>query len=70
MHTRKELAIHAGLFLACCMTTWWSAEISEPGSGIYFAGTLMGRGCYEQIKRLLGRGRSVAPATACAGRIG
>ena len=24
------------------MTTWWSAEISEPGSGIYFAGTLMG----------------------------
>jgi Zn-dependent protease len=42
VHTRKELAIHAGLFLACCLTTWWSAEISEPGSGIYFAGTLMG----------------------------
>ena len=42
----------------------------RPGVARHFAGTLMGRGCYEQIKRLLGRGRSVTPATACAGRIG
>ncbi len=41
MHTRRELAIHVGLFLACCVTTWWAAEISDPGSGVYFAGTLM-----------------------------
>lgn len=42
MHTRKQLAIHAGLFLACCVTTWISAELNERGTGIYFAGTLMG----------------------------
>jgi membrane-associated protease RseP (regulator of RpoE activity) len=40
--TRREIAIHGGLFLACCVTTWWAAEIGEPGSGVYFAGTLMG----------------------------
>jgi len=42
VHTRKQLAIHAGLFLACCVTTWISAELNERGTGIYFAGTLMG----------------------------
>jgi membrane-associated protease RseP (regulator of RpoE activity) len=41
-HRPRELAIHIGLFLACCVTTWWYGEIYKPGSGIYFAGTLMG----------------------------
>ncbi len=42
MLTRKQLAIHGGLFLACCVTTWIAAELNERGSGVYFAGTLMG----------------------------
>jgi len=42
VHTRKELLIHGGLFLACCVTTWIAAELNERGSGVYFAGTLMG----------------------------
>ncbi len=42
VHTRRELAIHGGLFLACCVTTWIAAELNERGSGVYFAGTLMG----------------------------
>lgn len=42
MHTRRELLIHGGLFLACCVTTWIAAEVSERGTGVYFAGTLMG----------------------------
>jgi Zn-dependent protease len=40
--TRREIAIHGGLFLACCVTTWIAAEIGERGTGVYFAGTLMG----------------------------
>jgi hypothetical protein len=28
----------------------------RPGVARHFAGTLMGRGCYEQVKRLFGRG--------------
>ena len=33
--SRRDLAIHAGLFVACCATTWWFG-------GAVFAATLMG----------------------------
>jgi membrane-associated protease RseP (regulator of RpoE activity) len=46
--TGRELAIHGGLFLACCVTTWWYGELNQPGTGVYFAGTLMGiLACHE-----------------------
>ena len=35
VHTRRELAIHTGLFLACCVTTSFAG-------GPYFGATLMG----------------------------
>jgi membrane-associated protease RseP (regulator of RpoE activity) len=36
------------LFLACCVTTWWYGELNQEGTGIYFAGTLMGiLACHE-----------------------
>jgi len=42
--SRRDAALHIGLFLACCVTTWWAGEINAvyPHSGLYFAGTLMG----------------------------
>lgn len=58
--TRRDVMIHVGLFLACCVTTWWAAEISQPGSGIYFAGTLMGiLACHEAGHYILGRRHGV-----------
>ncbi|MEO8699542.1 MAG: site-2 protease family protein [Kofleriaceae bacterium] len=50
----RRLLVHGGLFLACCVTTWLTAEISAPDpnpyphAGLYFAGTLMGiLACHE-----------------------
>lgn len=64
--TRRELAIHAGLFLACCVTTWLAAELGEPdGSpydhvGVYFAGTLMTiLACHEAGHFLVSRRHGV-----------
>ena len=46
--SRRDAFVHIGLFLACCVTTWFAAELQERGSGIYFAGTLMGiLACHE-----------------------
>ncbi|MBS1123798.1 MAG: Peptidase family protein [Deltaproteobacteria bacterium] len=39
--SRRDALVHIGLFVACCGTTWLSAELQERGTGIYFAGTLM-----------------------------
>jgi len=51
--TRRGLAIHAGLFLACCATTAWSG-------GPYFAAALMGiLLCHELGHYVIGRRRGV-----------
>ncbi len=39
--SRRDAFVHIGLFVACIGTTWLAAEVSERGSGVYFAGTLM-----------------------------
>lgn len=55
---------------------YWEALRRQPqwlfrrGVSRHFTGTLMGRGCYDQVKRLLGRRRPAVPATASASRIG
>lgn len=47
---RRDLAIHVGLFAACCATTWIA------GGGPYFAGTLMGiLLCHEAGHYILSR---------------
>jgi Zn-dependent protease len=63
---RRDLAIHAGLFLACCVTTWLAGELGEPDdspyrhSGVYFAGTLMTiLACHEAGHYLVGRRHGV-----------
>ena len=56
--SRRDAALHIGLFLACCVTTWWAGEINAmyPHSGLYFAGTLMGiLLCHEAGHYVLGR---------------
>jgi len=56
--SRRDAALHIGLFVACCGTTWWAGEInaSYPHSGLYFAGTLMGiLLCHEAGHYVLGR---------------
>jgi Zn-dependent protease len=63
---RRDLAIHAGLFLACCVTTWLAAELGEPDdspyrhAGVAFAGTLMGiLACHEAGHYIVGRRHGV-----------
>jgi membrane-associated protease RseP (regulator of RpoE activity) len=51
--TSRDLAIHVGLFLACCATTGWFG-------GPYFAATLMGiLLCHELGHYVIGRRRGV-----------
>jgi membrane-associated protease RseP (regulator of RpoE activity) len=51
--TPRRLAMHAGLFAACCITTWWFA-------GPYFAATLMAiLLCHELGHYVVGRRRGV-----------
>jgi membrane-associated protease RseP (regulator of RpoE activity) len=58
--SRRDVLIHAGLFLACCVTTWWAAELNQAGSGVYFAGTLMGiLACHEAGHYVVGRHHGV-----------
>lgn len=60
--TRRQLAIHIGLFAACCVTTYFTAELAEPADsryhhvGVAFAGTLMGiLACHEAGHYWVGR---------------
>jgi membrane-associated protease RseP (regulator of RpoE activity) len=49
----RDAAIHLGLFVACCVTTWWF-------DGPYFAATLMGiLLCHELGHYVIGRRRGV-----------
>lgn len=49
----RGLAVHAGLFVACCVTTWWS-------NGPAFAATLMGiLVCHEAGHYIVGRRHGV-----------
>jgi Zn-dependent protease len=58
--SRRDAVVHVGLFLACCVTTWWAAEINQSGSGVYFAGTLMGiLACHEAGHYVVGRRHGV-----------
>jgi len=50
----RDAAIHLGLFVACCATTWWAG-------GPAFAGTLMGiLVCHEAGHYIVGRRHGVA----------
>ena len=64
--SRRDLWIHAGLFAACCVTTWLTAELSEPDdspyrhAGLYFAATLMGiLACHEAGHYIVSRRHGV-----------
>lgn len=47
--TPRDVAIHVGLFLACCVTTYWTG-------GVYFSATLMGiLVCHEAGHYFVGR---------------
>lgn len=51
--TRKDAALHIGLFVACCATTWWA-------NGPAFAATLMGiLVCHEAGHYVVGRRHGV-----------
>ncbi|HEU0033815.1 MAG TPA: site-2 protease family protein [Kofleriaceae bacterium] len=61
MLSRRDVLVHGGLFLACCVTTWIAAELSDPGSGVYFSATLMGiLACHEAGHYILSRKHGVA----------
>jgi Zn-dependent protease len=64
--SRRDLAIHGGLFAACCVTTFLTAEIAEPANspyahaGVFFAATLMGiLACHEAGHYLVSRHHQV-----------
>ena len=47
--TPRDVAIHVGLFVACCITTYWTG-------GVYFSATLMGiLVCHEAGHYFVGR---------------
>jgi membrane-associated protease RseP (regulator of RpoE activity) len=51
-----QLAIHAGLFLATCLTTYLAGETNDPGGGLPFAATLMSiLVCHEMGHYVLAR---------------
>jgi Zn-dependent protease len=52
--------VHAGLFLACCVTTWLAGELGSDDAyahpGLFFSGTLMGiLACHEAGHYVVGR---------------
>ena len=57
----RDAAIHLGLFLACCVTTWISGALDGGVSGgLYFAMTLMGiLLCHELGHYVVGKRRGV-----------
>jgi membrane-associated protease RseP (regulator of RpoE activity) len=57
---RRDLALHVGLFAACCITTLWFGYLQFHRDGAYFAATLMGiLLCHELGHYIVGRRRGV-----------